>query len=141
MTLAPATQALPHILPECANARIALFAIRRIGAHGLTDARAAHVMMTTFGSAFRRPLTLIRAFMADMAASSATPISIAPCCCPRMTPAEQALITILTRVETAPEAARLLMADLLGLRRVDGILTIAAAVTAAFADAGRPIGA
>lgn len=139
MTLAPALQALPHMLPVCTNARIALFAIRRIGAHGLTDARAAHVLLTTFGAGFRRPLTLIRALMADMAAASATPISIAPCCCPRMTPAEAALITVLSRVETAPETARLLMADLLGLRRVDRVLTSAAAVAAAFADEGRPI--
>ena len=63
--------ALPHVLPACPHARIALFAIRRMGAHGLADARAAHT--------------------------------------------------------------------LLGVRRVDGVLASAAAVSAAFADEGRPI--
>jgi hypothetical protein len=33
------------------------------------------------------------------------------------------------------------MSDLLGIRRVEGPLMAAAAVTAAFADAGRPIAA
>jgi len=56
-----------------------------------------------------------------------------------MTPAEAALLSILARVETAPDTARLLMTDLLGVRRVDGVLTSAAAVAAAFADEGRPV--
>lgn len=131
--------ALPHQLPNCSNARIALFAMRRIGGHGLADARAAHAMLTAFGENFRRPLTLIRALMADMASVSAGQISIAPCCCARMTHAESALLTVLSRVEIAPETARLLLADLLGIRRVDGVLASAAAVAMAFADEGRPI--
>ncbi len=49
------------------------------------------------------------------------------------------MLSILARIETAPETARLLMADLLGVRRVDGVLASAAAVAAAFADEGRPI--
>ena len=52
---------------------------------------------------------------------------------------EGALLTILSRAETAPEVARLLLADLLGLRRVDGVLASATILSAAFADAGRPI--
>ena len=134
-----ATQALPYALPACPNARIALFAMRRIGAHGLSDARAAHALFTAFGEAFRRPLTLLRALMADMAATSTGAIAIAPCCCARMTHAEAALATILSRVEIAPESARLLLADLLGNRHVDGVLASAAAVAMAFADEGRPI--
>lgn len=136
-----ATNALPHALPACANARIALFAMRRMGAQGLADARAAHTMFTAFGEGFRRPLVLLRALMADLAGTSAEQISIAPCCCARATAAETALVTILARVETAPEAARLLMADLLGVRRIDGVLASAAAVAMAFADEGRPIAA
>ena len=138
MSVTTAT-ALPHPLPACANARIALFAIRRMGAHGLADARAAHALFTAFGEQFRRPLTLLRAMMADLASTSAGTIAIAPCCCARMTPAEAALLTILARVETRTELSLLLMADLLGTPRVDGVLASAAAVTAAFADAGRPI--
>lgn len=133
--------ALPHALPVCPNARVALFAMRRIGGHGLADARAAHALFTAFGEGFRRPLMLVRALMADMAAAAAGPIAIAPCCCARMTHAESAVLTILARVEFAPEMAHLLLADLLGIRRVDGVLASAAAVSAAFADEGRPIAA
>lgn len=139
MTEATVRHALPHALPHCANARLALFAMRRMGAHGLGDARAAHTMFTAFGQDYRRPLVLMRALMADLARASAGQIAIAPCCCARMTPAESALVTIVARVETAPESARFLMADLLGIRRVDGVLASAAAVAAAFADAGRPV--
>lgn len=141
MTAAPSiVHTLPHVMPACANARVALFAIRRIGAHGLSDAPAANALLNTFGLGFRRPLVLLRAFMHEMAASATMPIQIAPCCCRRMTPAESALLTVLARAETAPDTANLLLADLLGLRRPDAILATATAITRAFADAGRPIG-
>lgn len=141
MTAAATTiTALPHALPDCANARIVLFAMRRMGAHGLADARAAHALFTAFGQGFRRPLVLMRNLMADLAGVAAGQIAIAPCCCGRMTAAEAALLTILARVETAPDTARYLMSDLLGVRHVDGVLASAAALTAAFADDGRPIG-
>lgn len=130
---------LPHHLPVCPNTRLILVAIRRMGAHGLADARAAHLFIAAFGEGFRRPLILMRALMADLAAAAADTIAIAPCCCARMTAAEQALVAILARVETAPEGARLLLADLLSTRRVDGVLASAAAVAACFADEGRPI--
>lgn len=140
MSLASTTiLALPHALPGCANARVALFAMRRMGGHGLADARAAHALFTAFGLEFRRPLMLMRAMMVDIAATATGTIAIAPCCCARMTPAEAALLTVLARVEIAPAMARLLMADLLGVGRVDGVLASAAAVSAAFADAGRPV--
>ncbi len=133
--------ALPHALPVCPNGRIALFAMRRMGAHGLADARAAHALFTAFGQGFRRPLMLMRALMADMAATSAGTVQIAPCCCPRLTAAEHAFLTVLTRAETEPAVAAILLADLLGHRRVDGVLASAMAVAIAFADNGRPIGA
>lgn len=138
MTEATAT-VLPHALPGCPNARIALFAMRRMGAHGLADARAAHTLFTAFGQGFRRPLVLTRTLMADLAGSATGQIAIAPCCCARMTPAESALLTVLARVEVEPEKAHYLMSDLLGIRRVDAVLASAAAVAAAFADDGRPI--
>ena len=131
--------ALPHAMPFCANARLALFAVRRMGANGLSDAHVAHAFVNGFGEAFRRPLILMRALMADLAGSAAGTIAIAPCCCARMTPAEAALLSILARVETAPDTARLLMTDLLAVRRVDGVLNSDAAVAAAFADEGRPV--
>ncbi|AXJ97161.1 MULTISPECIES: DUF6628 family protein [unclassified Sphingomonas] len=130
---------LPYAIPVCPNARIALFAVRRMGAHGLADARAAHILFTSFGEGFRRPLMLLRALMADLAATAGETIAIAPCCCARMTAAERALITVLARVETLPDSARYLLGDLLAVRRVDGALASAAAVAASFADEGRPI--
>ena len=131
--------ALPHVLPARPHARIALFAIRRMGAHGLADARAAHTLFTVFGQDFRRPLILMRTLMADLASHASGQIAIAPCCCARMTVAEAALMTILAQMEMAPGKAHFLMSDLLGVRRVDGVLASAAAVSAAFADEGRPI--
>ena len=136
-TTAFATLCAP--LPKDANARIALVAFRRIGANGLHDAGAARLAIDSFGRNFQRPLTLLRVLAADLSAATTGPLTIAPCCCMRMTATESALIAILTRVEREPEAARLLMVDLLGTRAVDGPLAVAAAVAAAFADAGRPI--
>ena len=131
---------LPHTLPHCQNARLALFAIRRMGAHGLADARASHAMFTAFGQGFRRPLVLMRTLMAELASTAAGTIAIAPCCCARMTPAESVLLAVLARIGTAPATAQLLMADLLGIRRVESTLMAAAALSAAFADEGRPFG-
>lgn len=136
---APTLTALPYVLPACANARIALFAIRRMGGHGLADARAAHAVFTTFGEGFRRPLTLLRALMADLAGAAALPIAIAPCCCARMTVAESVLVDILSRAAHEPDRALVLLSDLLGVRRADGVLASATALSAAFADEGRPI--
>lgn len=127
-------------LPDCQNARIALIAMRRMGTHGLTDAAAAHLLFIAFGPCFRRPLVLLRALMADLAANARGTIAIAPCCCTRMTGAETSLVAVLARSEREPEAARLLMADLLGHRAIDGTLATATAVSVAFADGGRPIG-
>lgn len=140
MTVAPAPlHLLPHAMPACPAARLALFAIRRMGAHGLSDAHAAHAMLTGFGESFRRPLVLMRALMAEIAITATGPVSIAPCCCMRMTTAESAMLNVLARVEVEPEIARLLLADLLGVRRIEGVLATAAAVAVAFADAARPI--
>ena len=130
---------LPHALPTCPNARLALFAIRRMGSQGLADARAAHAMFTAFGQGFRRPLVLMRAMMTDLASNAAGTIAIAPCCCARMTAAERTMLTVLARVETAPETARYLLGDLLGVRRVDAVLASVAVVATAFTDDGRPI--
>lgn len=132
---------LPHSVPPCHNARLALFAMRRMGASGLTDAPATNAMINGFGESFRRPLVLMRAFMADLASAAQNPISIAPCCCGRMTSAENTLLVILARAETSTDSAHLLLADLLGLRHADGVLASATAVAQAFADAGRPIAA
>lgn len=130
---------LPHRQPACPNARLALFAIRRMGAYGLDDAHAAHAMFTGFGQGFRRPLLLLRALMTDLAASAVATIAIAPCCCTRITAAEAGLLAILAKADVNPAMAHALMTDLLGCRHAHSASTAAAAVAAAFADGGRPI--
>lgn len=137
---APASGALPHALPNGAGDRLMLLAIRRMGAHGLADAHAATQFFVGFGQGFRRPLVLARAFMAELAATAATTIAIAPCCCARMTWAEGALLTAIGQAERRPDAARLLLADVMAERRAGAILASAAALSAAFADLGLPIG-
>jgi len=135
------SEALPHCLPETIAARILLLAIRRMGAHGLNDAIAANTFLSAFGAGFRRPLLLARAFMAELAATSTTTIPIAPCCCARMTWAEETMITAIGHAERRPETARLLLADLMAQRRADAIVATAAALAGAFADAGLPLAA
>lgn len=130
---------LQHPQPECGNARLALVAVRRMGARGLGDAAVLHNFLRHFGAGYHRPLTLMRAFVADLSAVATGAIAIAPCCCPRMTAAEAAMLRSLVDVGDRPELARLLLADLLGARRVEGVMASAAAVAQAFADAGRPI--
>jgi hypothetical protein len=137
---APAPAMLPHPLPEAVGDRLLLLAIRRMGAHGLADAAVAQRYVSAFGQGFRRPLVLARAFMAELAATATTTIAIAPCCCQRMTGAESAILTAIGQAERRPETARLLLADVLAQRRADAIVASAAALSAAFADAGLPIG-
>lgn len=131
--------ALPRIQPEDAGTRLILFGIRQIGAGGLNDAATAHAFVTAFGKGFRRPLLLLRTMMAEMSVTASGPIQIAPWCCPRMTPAEGALIDLLATSMTDPGRARLLLADLLGARQVDGILATASALATSFADMGLPL--
>jgi hypothetical protein len=133
-------EALPHTLPTLPGDRLMLLAIRRMGAHGLADAHIANSFVAAFGSGFRRPLVLARSFMAELAATATATIAIAPCCCARMTGAEASLLTAIGHSERRPELARLLLADVLAERRADSIVASAAALSAAFADSGIPLG-
>lgn len=133
------TQPLPCPLPTGGTSRLFLFAVRRMGAHGIDDAQVATQFMTIFGADFRRPLILMRVMMTELAAVACTPITIAPCCCTRMTSAEAALVDIIARIDHHPGVAHALLADLLGNRRVDGVMATLALVASAFADAGHPI--
>lgn len=135
----PVAEALPHALPESNAARLLLLAVRRMGAHGLNDAVAANSYLSAFGRGFRRPLVLTRAFMAELAATATATIPIAPCCCARMTWAEASIVTAISEAERRPELSRVLLADLMAQRRADAIAASAAAVAAAFADAGMPL--
>ena len=132
-------ETLPVLQPEDAGARLLLFGVRQRGGHGLADACAANAFVTAFGKGFQRPLVLLRALMADMASSATGPIQIAPWCCPRMTGSEAALLAVLGRVRDNPQAADLLLRDLLGVRESGSILATAHALSNAFADMGLPL--
>lgn len=135
------TSLLPEPLPTCANRRVLLYVFRRIAAHGLNDAQAAHAMLTVFGRSYRRPLILLRAFAAELSRVSSRRLMIAPCCCPRLTRAESALIDLVAAANLDPRGTHDAMAGMLGVRECVGALGSAQAVQQAFADLGRPLDA
>lgn len=132
-------QTLHRLQSDDPGTRLLLFGIRQIGAGGLHDAATAHAFITAFGQGFRRPLLLLRTLMAEMSAAAAGPIQIAPWCCARVTPNEAALLDLISLTPTDPCRARILLADLLGVRRVDGILATATGLSVAFSDLGLPL--
>lgn len=133
------THPLPHSMPDGESCRLFLLSVRRLGAYGLGDAHIANHFITAFGPGFRRPLILMRVMMSEIAATASTPITIAPCCCRRMTASEATLVEIMRRLDHERMVAHALLADLLGNRRVDGVLATMALVASAFADLGHPI--
>jgi hypothetical protein len=119
---------LPHGAPAEGRSRLLLLAIRRMAAHGLDDAHAAHACLTGFGLGYRRPMILLRALMAEISRASERKILVAPCCCPRMTRDEAAL---LYAIETAPAdrfKAHGALESLLGTPLCLGALTSAEAL-------------
>jgi hypothetical protein len=136
----PISILLPRPAPVLPEQRLLLYAIRRMGAHGLHDAHAAHAMLGTFGQSYRRPLILLRAFMAESARTSQLTIKIAACCCGRMTRDEILLIDTIILATNDPHAAHQSLATCLGTIECIGALTSAQALNQAFADLGRPLG-
>jgi len=131
--------ALPAIQPEDAGARLLLFGLRQMGAHGIHDASAAHAFVMAFGKDFRRPLVLTRALVAEMSATSSNPIQIAPWCCQRMTGAEASLLAVLACSRIDPARSHLLLADLLAVRDAHGVLATVQALAECFHDLGLPL--
>jgi hypothetical protein len=130
---------LPHRLPESPYARLLLFGIRRMAGGGLNDAHATHAFLTGFGLSFRRPVILLRAFMAEAARVASIRLLVAPCCCPRMTNAEHNLIGAITIAIDDPQGAHDRLAALLHVRDCLGLVTSAQAVASGFADNGMPL--
>lgn len=130
---------VPHLVPESAYARLLLYGIRRLAAGGLADAHAAHAFVAGFGIGFRRPLIMLRAFMAEAARVSTAKLVVAPCCCGRMTDDEQALIEAVAISGDDPARAHANLAALLHVRSCLGLVTSAQAVAASFADQGMPL--
>lgn len=130
---------LPHPLPTEANHRLLLFAMRRVAAHGLDDAHAAHALLCGFGMSFRRPLILLRALMAEASRIAHRRILVAPCCCPRMTEAEATMLTAIQASRSDPHHVHDNLAALLGVDNCLGTLSSAQALAQAFEDLGKPL--
>lgn len=137
--LAPETILLRPV-PVCGNARLLIYAMRRMAVGGLNDAFAANALFSLFGTRTRRPTLLLRAMMAEMARSAQRQIVIAPCCCRMMTHAEAELLLILTTAQDRPRFAHARICSLLESEHALGVLSSAQAVAQAFSDLGRPIG-
>jgi hypothetical protein len=129
--------ALPFAAPVEPNRRLLLYCLRRMGAHGLHDAQAASAMLMAFGIAYRRPLVMLRAFLAETSRVSERKISIAGCCCLRMTMDEARLIEAIVTADSDMRGATLLLRQALATDHCLGALGAAQAVQAAFADLGR----
>jgi hypothetical protein len=74
-----------------------------------------------------------------MSTMATGPVQIAPWCCPRMTASEATLVGALGKVRTNPQAAALLLADLIGVRDATGLLPTAHALAQSFADLALPL--
>ncbi|WP_380876908.1 DUF6628 family protein [Sphingomonas sp. DBB INV C78] len=133
------TELLPHAAPATESARLLLFTMRRVAAHGLDDAHAAHAMLCAFGMSFRRPLVLLRALMAEASRVSSRRILVAPCCCPRMTDAEANLIGAVAIARRDAHGAHAMLNGILGVNDCLGALSSAQALGQAFEDLGKPL--
>ncbi|MET0374407.1 MAG: DUF6628 family protein [Rhizorhabdus sp.] len=133
------TKLLPHPLPAQIQARLLLFAIRRMAIGGLDDAQAAHAFVTRFGLGFRRPLILLRATMAELSRVAQRRLALAPCCCGRTTQDEAALLSAFTTALPDARQAHDGLARTLAVQNCLGALTSMQAVAAAFEDLGSPL--
>jgi hypothetical protein len=135
-----ASAALPFAAPVEPSRRLLLYCLRRMGAHGLNDAHAANAMLGEFGMPYRRPLVMLRVFVQETAQMAERKISIAGCCCMRMTFDEARLVDAIAAAESDIRNAALLLRQAMGTEQSLGALCAAQAVQAAFADLGRPLG-
>ena len=131
---------LPHAAPASPYRRLLLFAIRRMAAGGIADAHAAHAILTGFGLGYRRPLVLMRALMSELSRVSTVKLTVAPCCCARMTCDEAMLVGLIAESQSEPEAVHEALSRLLHVRTSLGVLISAQAVSGAFHDLGMPLG-
>ncbi len=129
-----------HDFHDANGNRLFLFVLRRMAAAGVNDAHAANALFGHFGKGYRRPLVLMRAMMLEIARASGRRISVAPCCCTRLTADEGLLMQAMGVALSDPAGAYRLMATLLSTDAALGALTCAQAVSQAYADMGRPIG-
>jgi hypothetical protein len=128
---------LPHTAPHDGPTRAVLVAMRRMAIHGLHDASAALLMFEHFGLHFRKPLVLMRALLLEVSQTTRKPIQIAPCCAPRMTPAENALMRAMASAHNDPAKARQHLRDLTQAPAIEGLLATTLVLASALHDSGR----
>ena len=138
-TIIDPAQLVPHPVPVVPIARVLLYAMRRMAIGGLDDAHAANVLMGQLGMNYRRPLVILRALMLEVSRTSERSISIAPCCCLRMTADEASLLGAVEVAVARPEVARTLMARITATLDCLAPVSAAQALNHAFADLGRPL--
>lgn len=138
MTDRPQCQ-LPLPLPEHEDLRLVLRIVRRMAAHGLRDAQAALLAIDGFGQGFRRPLVLLRAYVAELAQISRRRITVAPSCALRMTMDEARLIGVLATAAHNPACAREHLRAITDRHDVSNPLSAALAIASALSDLGRPL--
>jgi hypothetical protein len=130
---------LPHPAPADQSTRMLLIAARRMAVHGLHDASAAMLMVQAFGIHFRKPLVLLRAFLMETSAAASGDIRIAPCCLPRMTEQEGAMLGAIAHATTHPDLAATHLARVIGQVAPGGLFTTAQALSMALEECGRPV--
>jgi hypothetical protein len=129
---------IPHAAPNDKVARAILIAIRRLAVGGLNDAHATNILMGDFGIAYRRPLMFLRVLLGEVSRVAQRQISIAPCCCPRMTEGEAALLTMIDGARADPVCARTTFARMAGTLDCLPAISIAQALADALDDIGHP---
>lgn len=125
------SRALIQPVPRDSRCVLALQIIRRMGTHGVEDAGAAQAMMAAFGTNWRKSWLLAQTMMLDLSRMATQPITIAPCCCGRMTTDEAQLLRIIGCSTNDPARALHLLGDITGARAVHGLM----ATITSFAEA------
>jgi hypothetical protein len=138
MSIQNLQQLLPQQAPDAHIPRMIRFAMRRMAIGGLSDAHATNAMLACFGMSYRRPLMFLRVLMEEVARIAQQPITVAPCCCPRVTDGEAALLVLIECSSSDPDAARAVLARVTGSLDTLAALSIAQALGDALADTGKP---
>jgi hypothetical protein len=130
---------LPLPLPGEPDQRLVLRCLRRMAAHGIRDAQAALLILDSFGIHFRRPLVLLRAFVAELAQGAERRITMAPCCAMRMTLDEARIVGVLASAVDDPDSARHQLQLLTASCAIASPLSLAAAFNETLTALGRPM--
>lgn len=96
---------LPLPLPGDPRAKTLLVMLRRMAIHGLRDAHASQMALSTFGMRFDSALALARCLLHETALASRRNIHIASCCTPRMTRDEALMMDVIIKGDREALAA------------------------------------